>query len=300
MKIYLDYTKTKSITEKGYLKLKERFNEFVWTDKLEDSYDADVILVMPTFPTNETLEKYPNLKWIQLLTAGFDGIDFKYLESRGIKLNNANDVFSIAIAEDVLSKMLYFNKNMHAYDQNKTNKVWQSIPVTHEIQGSTVGILGVGSIGVETAKRLKAFNTKTLGYRRSSDKNPFFDKIYTDQAGLEVILKESDYIILALPSNKYTDHIINKDTLALMKKDAVLINVGRGSLINEDDLIKALENNELRGASLDVTEVEPLPSESKLWSLPNVFISPHTSNLSPHTEKRLVERLTINIESELR
>ena len=77
MKIYLDYTKTKSITEKGYLKLKERFNEFVWTDKLEDSYDADVILVMPTFPTNETLEKYPNLKWIQLLTAGFDGIDFK-------------------------------------------------------------------------------------------------------------------------------------------------------------------------------------------------------------------------------
>ena len=109
MKIYVDYTNTKSLNNYGYQKLVNDFENINWTDKIEESYDADIIMVMPSFCSNDTLDKYPNLKWIQLLTAGFDNIDLNYLKNRGIELSNANDVFSIAIAEDVISKMLYIN-----------------------------------------------------------------------------------------------------------------------------------------------------------------------------------------------
>ena len=300
MKIFLDYKNTPSISKAGYLKLKETFSEYVWTDNLDESYGANIIVVMSSFCTNETLDRYPKLKWIQLLTAGFDKIDLDYLKARNIKLSNASDVFSIAIAEDIISKILYFNKNMKFYDNNKNKKTWEPHLVTHDISNSVVGILGAGSIGIETAKRLKAFDTKIIGYRRSLVKTPYIDEIYNDQAGFEKILKLSDYLIIALPLSESTYHIINQETLKLMKKDALLINVGRGKLINETDLITALKNNELRGAALDVTEVEPLPKTSGLWELNNVFISPHTSNLSPNTEARLVERLKENLNNELR
>lgn len=296
MKIYVDYTNTKSLNNYGYQKLVNYFENINWTDKIEESYDADIIMVMPSFCSNDTLDKYPNLKWIQLLTAGFDNIDLNYLKNRGIELSNANDVFSIAIAEDVISKMLYINKNMKFYEENRNNKLWEDKLVEHEIAGSTIGIIGVGSIGFETAKRLKNFETKILGYRRSLKPKAYFDEIYNDQKGLEHILRESDYIILAVPLNNDTKHLINDETLKLMKKSAVLINVARGEVVDQDALIKALENKVIRAAALDVTTPEPLNKESKLWELDNVFLSPHTSNLSPYTVNRLVSRLISNLE----
>lgn len=300
MKIYVDYTTTTSLNKEGFFKLKNEFKSINWTGNIEDSYDADFIMVKPSYCTNETLDKYKNLKWIQLLTAGFDNIDLQYLKSRKIELSNANDVYSIAIAEDIISKILYINKHMKYYEDNRTNKIWQQKDVNYEIFGSTIGIIGVGSIGIETAKRLKAFNTKILGYRRRSEKEEYIDEIYTDKVGLEHILKVSDYIILAVPLNDDTYHLINKDTLALMKSSAVLINVARGEVVNQDDLEVALKANIIRAAALDVVTPEPLNETSKLWELDNVFLTPHSSNLSPYTVDRLVERLIINLKEKIR
>lgn len=300
MKIYVDYTNTNSLNKAGYLKLLSKFPNINWTDKQENSYDADVIIVRPSYCNNETLNKYNNLKWIQLITSGFDNIDLNYLKNRNIELSNANDVFSIAIAEDVISKILYINKQMKFYEANRKTKTWETKEVLHEIYGSTIGIIGVGSIGIETAKRLKAFNTKILGYRRRNEAEAYFDQIYTDKKGLNHLLKVSDYIVLAIPLNDATYHLINKETLALMKKSAVLINVARGEVVNQEDLIITLENNGIRGVALDVTTPEPLNKDSRLWDLDNVYLSPHSSNLSPYTVDRLVNRLILNLKEKLR
>lgn len=299
MKIYVDYTNTPSFSKKGYLTLKENFNNVNWTDKIENSYDSDAIIVKPSFCSNDVLDKYPNLSFIQLITAGFDNIDLDYLAKRKIKLLNASDVFNIAIAEDVISKILYINKHMKFYEDNRKNKIWESKLVEYEIYGSTIGILGVGGIGIETAKRLKAFNTKILGYRRSIHKEEHFDEIYNDDEGLDHILKTSDYIILAIPLNDATHHLINKEKLSLMKESAVLINVARGEVVNQDDLIEILKNNKIRAAALDVVTPEPLIEDSLLWELDNVFLSPHSSNLSPYTEDRLVNKITKNLKKEM-
>ncbi len=289
MKIWLD---TWTLKEKHYQELFEKYPEHQFSTVLEDSYDADIVIAMPGFVNKENLDKFKKLKWIQLLTAGYNTIDLALLKEKNILLTYAKDVFSIQIAEDVFSKILYFNRNLGVYHEQLKTKTWEHTPVLHEICHSTVGIIGAGSIGTEIAKRMKAFDAKVIGYRRSRFMSENYDVMYHDRNGLEKLLKTSDYIIVSIPLNPETHHLIGKKEFKLMKPTAVLINVARGEIIDQEALVEALKNKVIRGAGLDVTTPEPLPSTDPLWDAPSLFMTPHNSSASPYVHQRLMDEVS--------
>jgi D-2-hydroxyacid dehydrogenase (NADP+) len=271
--------------------LMNKHKEITFVSEIKEASECQIMISMPNKIKKEIIDTFSNLKWIQLLTAGYDQIDLDYLASKNIKISYAKDVFSIQIAEDVFSKILFLNRRLALFYEQQKSSLWKNHDVDFEIYQSTVGIIGAGSIGDEVAKRMKAFNAKVIGYRRKKVKNKFYDRMYYDLEGLDILIQQSDYIIIAIPLSKDTYHLIRKRELLMMKKNAVIINVARGSIIHQDDLIYALENNIIRGAGLDVTDPEPLLETSKLWRLKNVIITPHNASASPYLYGRIVSEI---------
>jgi len=167
---------------------------------------------------------------------------------------------------------------------NQRRNAWEKQGREHlrSLYGSTVGIVGLGYIGQALATRCKAMGMRVLGYRRKDEPIDGVDKIYTsvEAGGLEKLLEQSDYVVLALPLTNESYHLMTERTLAYMKPSAHLINIARGDVVDETALISALETNMIAGAGLDVFSQEPLPETSPLWSLPNVLITPHTNEMS--------------------
>jgi phosphoglycerate dehydrogenase-like enzyme len=284
LKVFLDQRYVKVELFEDFI---EEYSEHEFVFVVEDSYDCQIMITVPSYVTFDVLEQYENLKWIELITAGYDGIDLEYLKRRGILLTYAKDVFSISIAEDVFSKILYFNRQLKAHTKNQENHLWKFQRSDHELYEATIGIIGAGSIGKHVAERMKAFKTKVIGYKRQFEHIEFFDKIYTTHEGLYELLKESDYVIIALPLTKDTKYLIDAQALSVMKKDALIINVARGEIIDQIALKKALLNHQIRGAALDVTIPEPLPKEDTLWDLDNCLITPHNASSSPQVNQRI-------------
>lgn len=294
MKVYVD---KKMMGRTNYPKLIEQFKDVEFVDDVDSNFDIEVMIIMNSTVKNLDFEKYKNLKWIQLLMAGYDNVDVESLKNKGIMVGNARDIFSISIAEDVFSKILYFNRNTRYYLDSMASQIWEPIKKEPEIFGSTISIIGTGSIGQEIAKRMKAFGVNRIfGYKKKQEEVPYFDKIFTDEEGLNFIIKEADYLILALPLTKETYHFFDDKKIALMKQSAVLINVARGNIIDQDALVKALKQKQIRGAGLDVTTPEPLPKDHELWKLENVFITPHNASSSPYMKDRLYQMTKDNLE----
>lgn len=297
MKVYVD---KKMMGRENYPKLLEEFKELHFIDNLDSDYDIEVMVLMNSTLKKIEIEKYPKLKWIQLLMAGYDNVNIDLIKSKGIMVSNAQDVFSTSIAEDVFSKILFFNRNTKHYLQSMHDGNWEPIKKEPEIYNSIVSILGTGSIGKEIAKRMKAFGAKKIyGYKQKFQKIPDFDEIFTDKLGLEFMIKECDYLIIAIPLNPSTKNLINKENISLMKKEALIINVARGEVINQNDWIEALKQKDIRGAGLDVTVPEPLPVNSELWKLENVFITPHNASSSPYMKDRLYNLTKENLKKYL-
>src|SRR5690554_313926 len=294
MKIYLEKNQ---IEESDYKLLVSKFPNVEFVDELNK--DVEVLIGYPNLITEKNLKLLSKLKWIQLLQAGFNTVDFGLLKRNNIKLTNAKDIYSITIAEDVVCKILVLNRNVKQYLKNMEKGIWERYSNEPEIYGSTIGIIGAGSIGKEIAKRLSVFAKKIIGHRRQDKPVEYFDEIYTGEDGLDEVLKQSDYVILALPLNKDSYHLIDAKKLSLMKPNSVLINIARGEVVKQDDLIEALENKTIRAAGLDVVTPEPLPKDHKLWTLDNVFITPHNSVSSPYISRRLTMLLVENINNYL-
>lgn len=293
MKVYID---SKFIVQADFKSMIERFPSLVFVDTIEGNEDIEVAMIpWPSFITQDNLSKLPNLKWIQLLSAGYDGTDFSLLRKHNIIYTNAKDIYHISIAEDVITKILVLNRNYRIYLDNMKQGIWKPIRREPELYGSIVGILGTGSIGKEVAKRVKAFDTHVIGYRKTNQPEIYFDEIVTSQEGLEYLLKKSDYVIVTLPLNENTEHFLSKEKLELMKNDAVLINIARGKIIDQDALTDLLKNNKLRGAGLDVTNPEPLPKNHDLWKMNNVIITPHNSSSSHRLMSRLTDLMSENL-----
>ena len=293
MKIFLDPTMLKI---EVYEQTMNRFKDQVFVIDIKDSFDADVIVSMGSLLEPKSLERYPNLKWVALISAGYDHVDLDYLKKRNIMLTNAKDVFSIQIAEDIISKIMFFNRNLGFHYEKQKERAWKYKSVSNEIYGSTIGILGTGSIGQHVAKRLKAFDTKIIGYKRTFDHIPYFDMIYTEKHGLYELLKESDYVIVALALNDQTKHILDAKALSMMKTNALIVNVARGDVIDQQALTKALVSHQIRGAALDVTSPEPLPETDVLWTLDNCFITPHNASASPKIHERIRDEIEDTID----
>lgn len=265
------------------------------TVKAEQILNADVIIGNPDI---EILRGSKKLQMLQLQSAGVGRYAEEGVLPEGALLLNASGAYGLAISEYMLGVLLELYKKLHLYRDIQPEGKWSYQGSVKSVYNSVALILGAGDIGGEFARKIKALGGYTIGIRRSDGNKPdYLDELYFMDK-LEELLPGADIVALSLPETKQTIRLINSETLKLMKKDAVLINVGRGSAIDTDALCDALENGHLLGAALDVTDPEPLPKEHKLWKMKNAIITPHVSGgySLPETFDRIVKISANNLE----
>lgn len=241
------------------------------------------------WPRVDLLPHASCLKWLQLPSAGANGYTDKsaYCNS-DIIVTSSSGVYGLSVTEHVFSFILAFNRQLPFYLHNQRERCWKRTDAARDFLGSTVGIIGLGDIGTEIAKRAKAWGANVIALKRHPAQKPEYIDILYSIKDLDLLLAQSDYVILAVPETPETKGIISKERLGKMKADAILINVGRGTLVDQEALIEALKTHRIGGAGLDVTDPEPLPADHPLWTLSNVIITSHSAGISPHNHlKRL-------------
>jgi phosphoglycerate dehydrogenase-like enzyme len=221
----------------------------------------------------------PVLEWIHVRVAGVDSLLFPALIESSVVLTNARGNFSQSLGEFVLASALYWAKDFPAMNKAKAERRWHQFEVL-ELSKQTMGIVGHGDIGRAIARRAKAFGMRVLAVRtnvarRVGDED--VDRVYHIDA-LRDMLPECDYVAVSVPLTPATRHMLGAAEFGIMKREAVVINVARGAVIDEAAMVDALRNGQIRGAALDVFEVEPLPPESPLFDLENVLLSAHTAD----------------------
>ncbi len=239
------------------------------------------------------LNQAPKIDWIHTGTAGFDWLMVPEVEARSIPISRTLHAMDTPIAEFVMATMLAHFKNLARLLDAQQRRAWEP-PMHGELFGKTLGIVGAGSIGTRIAGYAQAFGMRVLGTKRSPEPQPGFDAIYSPSA-LPVLLEASDVVVLACPLTPETRHMMGYAEFQQMKRTSYLINIARGALIVEADLIRALSEELIAGACLDVFELEPLPAESPLWNVPNLFISPHCSYRSPQVRARVIDEFSENL-----
>ncbi len=250
-------------------------------------------------PPPDMLKTAKKLELLQLYSAGAEEYAREGILPVGALMANAKGAYGPAISEYMLGVLLELFRNLHVYRDNQAAGKWKYAGRVKAIFNSTALIVGAGDIGGEFAKRLKALGAYTIGIRRSAaDKPEFLDELHVMDE-LENLLPRADVVALSLPDTKLTGKLIDRAALALMKRDAVLINVGRGSAIDTEALCDALEEGQLLGAALDVTEPEPLPPEHRLWKIRNAVITPHISGgfSLKDTKDRIVKIAAANMDA---
>ena len=248
----------------------------------------------------EILANLPGIKWIQGLFAGLDHLRCEELvvaEKQGrLTLTNAKGVFSSSLAEYVMQSCGYFCKDIPRLQANKAKKSWDRYTMG-ELRGSSMGIVGYGSIGESTAKLAKAYGIKVIGVRRRpemSKSDPHLDSI-VGMDKLNDVMAESDFLVVCAALTPQTEGMIGAAQFASSKKGQVFINVGRGKLVDEDALLKALgPDGPLLGAACDVFATEPLPDSSPFWDLPNILVSAHNADITPYFQHQSVEHFCKN------
>lgn len=297
MKIYLETRIMKILSSEDINYINSSLTGAFLTTNVEEAKEAEVIIGFPINLKGDIRETFPAAKVVLLLSAGYDDFDLSQLNKYNIRLASANGSSSDTIAEHVIGHLLSVNYNLGESLINQQNKVWKRNFNRIELGGASVLVLGTGSIGQAIAKRLKAFNTTIYGYNRTKREVEGFDYIYSTKAELNALYPNTDYLIIALPLNKDTYHFVNKEVLSLLPKRAMLINIGRGHVIDEEALIRTMSKRSIRAALLDVTQKEPLPEDSPLWTLPNVYITPHIAFFSNKYAANLCELLITNIQN---
>ena len=234
----------------------------------------------------EQLKAARKLKWIHSTAAGVAQLMYPELRDSGIMVTNPSGIFSVPMAEHTMGLLLALARNFPDSVRQQDaarwaqQELWDKPQHLTEINGKLLLIAGYGSIGREVAKRAKAFGMRVWGVTRSGEgERTHTDKIFP-VAKLHEALPEADYVLIAAPETPETRHLIGAAEIAKMKRGARLINVGRGSLLDEAAMLRALESGALGGAAIDVAKLEPLPAESPLWKAPNLLITPHTSGVS--------------------
>ncbi len=234
------------------------------------------------------IERFVNLKYVQLFMAGWDHVPMDYIRSHGIEFHNARGVYSIPIAEFGIAGVLALYKKLRLFDSRQRARIWEREPILPELTGRHVLVVGAGSIGGEFAKRFRAFDCRITGLTRHVAPKEYFDDVRSLD-DLDDVLPDADIVIMCLPGNEDTRHIIDGRRFAMMKPDAIFVNVARGVLADEAALVAALENGRLGGAVLDVFETEPLPEDNPLWAFENVIVLPHTSFGAQYNVRRSFE-----------
>ena len=259
----------------------------------QEMFTVDAVICNGLFLHND-LEKFPKLKFVQLTSAGLDRVMVDRMSEEGITLFNARGVYSTPMAEWALTGVLALYKNTNTFYSNQQNHKWVKDRNVKELSGSIICIVGCGSVGTECAKVFRPFASEIIAVDVIKPINELFDDYYTINSVTEAV-KNADVVILTLPLTDETQNLFNKELLSQFKNDAILVNIARGAIVNEDDLINALKENKLGGAVLDVFSTEPLNEESELWNMENVIVTPHNSFVSPKNNERLYKLIYNNL-----
>ena len=228
----------------------------------------------------------PRLKVISKWGTGVDSIDADACSRYGVKLCRTVNAFTLPVADSVLGYILAFARRQPWMDSEMKSGKWEKIP-GRSLSECTLGVLGVGNIGKAVTRRARAFGMKVYGTDIVDIDHVFTTETGIEMTSLEALLSQSDFVSVNCDLNATSYHLINSDTLALMKPGAVLINTARGPIVEEQALIEALQSKRLAGAALDVFEHEPLPLDSPLLKMENVLLAPHNSNSSPAAWERV-------------
>ena len=307
MKIVILDAATLTINNDIDFSIFDRFGEVKIYDFTKDEEiperikDADVILCNKSSMSEKNLSGAKNLKYIGLFATGYNNVDLEYTRKHGITVCNAGSYSTEAVAQHVFAFILHYYNTISRYDEFVKNKGWintnklSPFMAMKELFGKTIGIIGYGSIGQKVAVIANAFGMNVLAYSRSALK----EKIQSDEvtyAAVDEILGKSDIVTIHCPLNKDSEKMCNKEFFTKMKKDSLFINTSRGGVVNQEDLMWALNNNVIQYAALDVIEKEPMPEDCKLIETKNLVITPHAAWAPLETRERLIKIVSKNLQ----
>lgn len=307
MKIVILDAATLTINNDIDFSIFDRFGEVKIYDFTKDEEiperikDADVILCNKSSMSEKDLSGAKNLKYIGLFATGYNNVDLEYTRKHGITVCNAGSYSTEAVAQHVFAFILHYYNTISRYDEFVKNKGWintnkfSPFMEMKELFGKTIGIIGYGSIGQKVAVIANAFGMNVLAYSRSALK----EKIQSDEVtytAVDEILGKSDIVTIHCPLNKDSEKMCNKEFFTKMKKDSLFINTSRGGVVNQEDLMWALNNNVIQYAALDVIEKEPMPEDCKLIETKNLVITPHAAWAPLETRERLIKIVSKNLQ----
>lgn len=268
---------------------------------VERAKDADIVLVNKVILNENTITQLPKLRYVGVMATGYNNVDVATAKARGITVTNVKAYGPASVAQHTFGLLLALTNHLELHSQSVFNGDWVASPdfcywktPLTELAGKTMGLIGLGDIGSHVARIAQAFDMNVIAYR----KNPAQTKDSNiEMVSLEDVFRKSDVISLHCPLTDETRELINRDRLSWMKSNALLLNTGRGPLINEEDLAEALKNNVIAGAGLDVLSSEPPAADNPLLSAPNCIITPHIAWASFEARKRLLQMVADNLKA---
>lgn len=255
---------------------------------------AEILVAFGKTLRAEELDNYPNLRWIQMMSAGVDNLPLAELAKRGITVTNARGAHQVQMTEHIMWSLLTLFRQAHIYIRQQEKKIWNSGVKLEELYGKTVCIVGAGKIGEAVAEKCRDFGMTVVGISRSGANHPAYDRVGS-LPELDAFLGMSDAVVVLLPLTAETERFFNAQRFAAMKRGSYFINVARGPVVDEEALVEALTSGQVGAAALDVFVKEPLPEDSPFWSLPNVVLTPHIGGRSPHYSRRTFEVFLENL-----
>jgi len=267
------------------------------TPREERELARDAEVITGSSLRDDVLDSARNVRLFAGTTSGYDHLPLAELRDRGVGVTNASGIHAPGIAEQTVGNMLVFARRLHVGWQQKQDANWAHYQ-GGELQGSTVTIVGLGAIGTAVARRLEPFDVRTIGVRYTPEKGGPTDTVLGfDEDDVHAAFARSDYVAVASPLTEQTRGLIGPAEFETLPPSAVVINAARGPIVQTEALVRALQEGEIRGAALDVTDPEPLPPDHPLWSLDNALITPHMGGSTPHHWSRLADILQENVQT---
>ena len=245
--------------------------------------------------TPEILKAGKKLRWVQATSAGLDGYYFPELRESDLTVTNIRGIYSDVIADHVFSLVMAFARGLHHYIRRQSHGKWEKgAPVIH-LAGTTLGVVGLGGIGLAVAERGPAFGMRVLGMDPAPKGKPnFIARIYSPDE-LADLVGVSDFVVICVPHTAETEGLFDAAMFGAMKNAGILINIGRGKVVELQALTEALQRGQIGGAGLDVYEEEPLPEGHALWAMENAILTPHVAGISPEIDKRRKALIVENV-----
>ena len=268
-------------------------------DLANEIADAEVLVAWQLRP--EQFKEATKLRWIHATTAAVHQLMFPELVASDVRLTNSTEIHGPVVAEHAIALVLALAKGLPwvgRYQQQHhwaQQELWRSFVRPREIAGATLGVIGLGAIGRESVRLAKALGMQVIALREHLERGAEGADHVVGPAELDQLLGKADYVLLAAPLTPRTQTLFDDRAFGKMHRDACFVNVSRGALVNEDALARALRERTIRAAALDVFQTEPLPADSPLWELENLFITPHTAALTEKLWERHFARITENL-----